>query len=305
MRPLPRSFAWLGRHRPGSDQGLGIALLLAAVFTFTLMDSTAKYLTQFYHPIQVVWARFAGNLILLIALFRSHFLARARSRQPGLQLLRGAGQIAAILLFFTSLQHIGLAEATAIMDTNPVLITLGAALFLGESIGPRRIIGIIAALLGALLIIRPGASVFQPAAVLPMIGAFAYAAGALLTRAVRFDSTATSVAWSALMGTVVMSVAVPTIWQTPQWAHLWAFIAIGALGAVSQAMLIRAFTLAEAGALAPFGYTALVWAGMWGWLFFDQIPDRWTIAGASIIVAAGLYIWSREARSAGSDHDRH
>ena len=298
MRPLPHAFALMrrggARLRPGDDQGLGILLVCLAIFTFTLMDATAKYLTQHYHPAQVVWARFAGNLLLVAAIYRGRFWAQMRSRQPMLQFWRGVTQIASVGLFFTSIQYIGLAEATAIMDVNPVLITLGAALFLGESIGWRRAIGIAAALIGALIVIRPGAGVFQPAAILPMIGAFTYAAGALLTRIVRFDSTATSVLWSAVMGTVVSTAVLPFFWQAPQLEHLWAFVLIGIFGTISQTLLIKGFSLAEAGAAAPFGYTGLIWAGMWGWLFFGQIPDRWTITGAMIIVGAGLYVWARE-----------
>lgn len=284
--------------RPLGSQGAGIALLCAAIFTFTLMDATAKYLTQFYHPAQVVWARFLGNMILVGLLIAPRFATVMRSRQPMLQFWRAIAQIGSVGLFFTSIQFMGLAEATAIMDTNPVLITLGAALFLGERIGVRRISGIVVALAGAMLIVKPGAGVFQPAAFLPLLGAFTYAAGALLTRAVRFDSTATSVLWSALVGTLVSSAAVPFFWTPIGGAHLWAFAIIGVLGAVSQAMLIKAFSLAEAGAVAPFGYTGLIWAGLWGWLFFDQMPDVWSLIGMVVIVAAGLYVWSREAREA-------
>ncbi|AUH63170.1 DMT family transporter [Paracoccus zhejiangensis] len=284
-----------GLRRPGSDQSAGILLLLAAILSFTLMDATAKYLTQFYHPAQVVWARFAGNMVLLVAIFHVRIPTLMRTRQPGVQFLRCLTQIGSVGLFFSSLQYIGLAEATAIMDINPVLITLGAALFLGESIGIRRALGIAAALAGALIIIRPGMGVFQPAAILPLIGAFTYAAGALLTRVVRGDSTATSLLWSTVFGTLIASLAVPFFWQPIQMEHLWAFLLIGVLGAGSQAMLIRAFALAEAGAIAPFGYTGLIWAGVWGALFFGQIPDGWTILGAAIIVAAGIYVWSREA----------
>ncbi|MCQ0971866.1 DMT family transporter [Paracoccus sp. TK19116] len=303
MRALPRAFALMGRERDGlrtppDSQTLGILLLLAAIFTFTLMDATAKYLTQTYHPAQVVWARFAGNMVLLALVFRTRLPGHLKTRQPGMQFLRCLTQIASVGLFFSALQHIGLAEATAVMDLNPVLITLGAALFLGEKIGIRRILGIAAALAGALMIIRPGLGVFQPAAILPLIGAFTYAAGALLTRIVRTDSTATSLLWSTIFGTIIASCVVPFVWQPVAWQHLWAFLLIGCLGAGSQAMLIRAFSLAEAGAVAPFGYTGLIWAGLWGWMFFGQIPDGWTITGATIIVVAGIYVWSREARTA-------
>ncbi|MCF3972213.1 DMT family transporter [Paracoccus salsus] len=303
MRALSRAFALMGLERaglrhPGNDQATGIALICAAVLCFTLMDATAKHLTQDYNAAQIVWARFMVNLAVLALIFRDRVPTLARSRRPGMQFARALTQLASVGLFFTSLQFIGLAEATAIMDTNPVLITLGAALFLGERIGMRRVLGIAAALVGALIIIRPGMGVFQPAALLPLIGAFTYAAGALLTRVVRDDSTATSVLWSAITGAVLTSAVVPFFWQPIDPGDLWAFVALGLFGTISQTLLIRAFAIAEAGVLAPFGYTGLVWAGMWGWMFFGQLPDLWTITGALIIVGAGLYVWSREARAA-------
>ena len=287
-----------GLRGPASAQTIGILLLLAAILGFTMMDATAKYLTQSYHPAQVVWARFIGNLLIFAAIFRAAMFPLLRTRRPGLQFARALMQLGSVGLFFSSLQVIGLAEATAIMDLNPVLITLGAALFLGEKIGPRRLAGIGAALVGALIIIRPGLGVFQPAALLPLAGAFTYAAGALLTRMARTDSVATSVMWSAVVGSVLTSLVVPFVWQPITLSDLWAFALLGVFGTLSQYLLVRAFATAEAGVLAPFGYTGLVWAGLWGWLLFGQLPDGWTVAGAALIVAAGLYVWSREARAA-------
>ena len=88
------------------------------------------------------------------------------------------------------------------------------------------------------------------------------------------------------------------VWQPIRLSDLWAFALLGVFGTLSQYLLVRAFAVAEAGVLAPFGYTGLVWAGLWGWLLFGQLPDGWTVAGAALIVAAGLYVWSREARAA-------
>lgn len=281
-----------------SQQSLGILALLASVFLFTLMDATGKHLTQAgYHPGQIVWCRMAINLAIVLAVLAPRLRQVARSASPFLQVGRGLTQLASIGLFFTALQFIGLAEATAIMDINPVLITLGAALFLGERIGPRRIAGITMALIGAMIVIRPGAGVFQPAALLPLLGAFTYAAGAVMTRMVRGDGTATSILWATGIATLGSSFVAPFVWQPIAAGDLWAFAIMGLFGTVAQALLIRAFAMAEAAAIAPFGYTGLIWAGLWGWLFFGAVPDGWTVLGAIIIVAAGLYVWAREARA--------
>lgn len=278
-----------------SDQSLGILLLLGAIFTFTLMDASAKYLVGVYHPGQIVFVRLALSLIAVVAVIGPRMRRTLRTRQPLIQIGRGVTQLASVGLFFTALQYIGLAETTAIMDLNPVLITLFAALFLGERIGPRRILGIVAALAGAMLIIKPGASVFQPAAILPLIGAATYAAGAIFTRMVRDDSTLTSMLWSTGTGVVLSGAFAPFVWQPIASEHLWAFAALGLFGTVSQAMLIKAFALAEAAAVAPFGYTGLIWAGLWGWLFWGAVPAASSVLGAVVIVTAGLYVWHREA----------
>lgn len=282
----------------GSTTGRGISLMLAAIVLFTMMDAIGKHLTASYPPAQVIWARFAGNMLIVLVVLAPRLGAVARTRRPVVQFFRAVTQLGSILCFFFALRHIGLAEATAIMDVNPVLITLLAALFLGEAIGPRRVAGIAVALVGAMIVIRPGLGVLHPAAILPFTGAFLYAGGAVLTRLARDDSTATSILWPTALCTLAMSAAVPFVWQPVAPGDLWAFALIGAIGAVAQALLIRAFMLAEASTLAPFGYVGLVFATLWGWIFWGDVPDRWTILGATIIVAAGLYVWAREAQTA-------
>lgn len=99
------------------------------------------------------------------------------------------------------------------------------------------------------------------------------------------------------VATLFASAVVPFVWQPVAPGDLWAFLALGLIGTVAQALLIQAFAMAEAAAIAPFGYTGLVWASLWGWLFFGAVPDRWTILGAVIIVTAGIYVWAREAQA--------
>ncbi|MGB8815103.1 MAG: DMT family transporter [Paracoccaceae bacterium] len=277
----------------------GILLMLTAIALFTAMDALAKFLIGHYPTLQVIWARYTGQTVI-VALFLGRRLGPLlRTRYPALQAFRSACQFGATALFFASLGFIGLAEATAITDINPVLITLGAALFLGEKLGPRRIFGVLAALCGALIVIRPGLGVFTPAALLPVGCAIAYAGYALATRRVGRDESAwTSLIYAALLGTIVTSIALPLVWQPIALIHIPIFLALGLLGATAQFCLIRAFTMTEASAIAPFGYVGIVFASFWGIVLFAEYPDGFTILGALVIVAAGLYVWHRETQSA-------
>lgn len=282
----------------GSENGRGILLVLASIAMFTLMDALAKHLSQSYPPLQVVWARYAGQTVLVSLFFLPRMGSVLRTRRPGLQLLRSLLQFGATAFFFLSLAHIGLAEATAITDVNPVLITLGAALFLGERLGPRRIAGVIMALIGAMIIIRPGMGVFQPAALLPLACAACFAGYALATRFVGdTEAPATSLMYSAMFGTVATSIMMIWWFEPIAVADLWGFALIGAIGTAGQFLLIRAYTIAEAGAIAPFGYVGILYATIWGVVFFDEWPDGWTIVGALVIAGAGLYVWHRETRA--------
>ncbi|MEZ5779897.1 MAG: DMT family transporter [Paracoccaceae bacterium] len=282
-----------------SPTARGIAYMIGGITVFTLMDALAKHLIlQGYSPLQVVWARYTGQTVLIVALLAPRLPGALRSRHPALQALRSLFQFGASGLFFLSLRYIGLAEATAIADTSPVLITLGAALFLGERIGPRRLAGVIVALIGALIVIRPGGELFTPASFLPMAGALCYTGFALVSRRIGgADSAWTSLLYAALVGTVVTSAIVPAVWTPIALRDLWGFVLIGGIGALAQLGLFRAFTLAEAGTVAPFGYVGIPLATLWGFTFFGTVPDRMTILGALVIIGAGLYVWHRETRA--------
>lgn len=278
---------------------MGILLYLFAVLTMSVMDLIAKTLSQELPVVQVVWARYAGQTALVTLIVLPRIRQVARTRYPGLQFLRSLVLLMATSMFFMAVSRMGLAEATAIMDINPVLIALGAALFLGEHIGPRRLFGILAALTGALIVIRPGSAVFSPAALFPLAAALFYATFALITRRVgRDESVLTSLFYTALLGAAVLSVAVVPAWVTPSGKALVLMVLIGMIAALGQFLVIRAFTLAEASVVAPFSYVGLLFATFWGALFFDTLPDGPTIVGATIIVAAGLYVWHRESQEA-------
>ena len=155
---------------------------------------------------------------------------------------------------------------------------------------------IAAAMIGALIVIRPGSDVFTPAALLPLIAACCYSGYALLTRRVGADEDVwTSLFYTGLVGTILLSLAVPFRWQEPDTTALVLMITISLFGTVGQLLLIRAFTQGEAGMLAPYSYTGLAFAAIWGALIFSEYPDVWTICGSLVIAGAGLYVWYREA----------
>ena len=269
--------------------------MLAAVFLFTVMDALAKRLTLEIGLIPTLWTRYAGQAILVLLIVSPRLFEVAKSQYPKLQVLRSVVLMTATCLFFLSISKIGLAEATAIMDVNPVLITLGAFLFLGEKIGPRRIIGILVSLVGALIIIRPGTEVFTIYAVLPLAAAVCYSTYNLTTRYVGDrESPWTSLLYSALFGAIVLSCIVPFYWQPVNLSTAFLMALLGVCGMTSQLMSIRALALGEASLLAPFAYVGLIYATLWGFLFFDEFPDQWSILGGIIIALSGFYVWYRD-----------
>jgi len=269
--------------------------MLGAVFLFTVMDAIAKQLTKEVGLIQTIWVRYTGQALLVFLIVLPRLREVAKSQYPKLQLLRSVVLMAATCLFFLSISKIGLAEATAIMDINPVLITLGAFLFLGEKIGPRRILGIIASMIGALIIIRPGTDVFTVYAVLPLVAAVCYTTYNLTTRFVgNRESPWTSLLYSALFGAVVFSCMVPFFWQPVSLFAAGLMVLLSLCGTFSQLFLIRALAIGEASLLAPFAYVGLIYATIWGLVFFGEFPDEWSIIGAIIIAISGFYVWYRD-----------
>ncbi|MFC0281654.1 DMT family transporter [Falsigemmobacter intermedius] len=284
---------------PASRQAQAILYMLLAVSVFSFMDAVAKTMAQHYHPMQVVWSRYTGQVVVVLCLIAPKLLQYLRTAHLGSHLIRSVCQFGATAFFFLAMPYIGLAEATAIADINPVLITLGAAVFLGEKLGPRRLAGVLAALIGALIIIRPGSGVFGWAALLPLACAVCYTANALITRKMGAkDPVWTALIYAALTGSVITTATLPTVWTPVASEHLLVFLSIGLIGSVGQLFMIRAFITGEAAVIAPFAYVGLLCATFWGWLFFGEMPDLWTGVGALVIVVSGIYVWHRETRSA-------
>jgi len=274
---------------------LPILLMIGAVFCFASMDATAKYLMKEIGPAQTIWARYTVQALLVTVLILPKISIYGKTKYPKLQFVRSVALMMATTLFFFAFSRLGLAEASAIFNISPVLITLGAFLFLREQIGPRRVIGILVSLLGALIIIRPGSGVFTIYAILPLGAAIFYSTYSLATRFVGTDESPwTSLFYSAIFGAICYSIYIVFHWNPMSNNALLLTIIIGLFGTAGHICLIKALTLGEASLVAPFIYTNLLFTTIWGVVLFGNFPDFWTIAGALIIVAAGIYVWARD-----------
>jgi drug/metabolite transporter (DMT)-like permease len=274
---------------------LPILLMIGAIFCFASMDATAKYLMREIGPAQTIWARYTVQAILVTVLILPKINIYGKTKYPKLQFLRSVALMMATTLFFFAFSKLGLAEASAIFNISPVLITLGAFLFLREQIGPRRVIGIFVSLLGALIIIKPGSGVFTIYALLPLGAAIFYSTYSLVTRFVGADESPwTSLFYSAIFGAICYSIYIVFHWNPMSNNALLLTIIIGLFGTAGHICLIRALTLGEASLVAPFIYTNLLFTTIWGLVLFGNFPDFWTIGGALIIVAAGIYVWARD-----------
>lgn len=274
-----------------------IALMLSAVLCLSVMDACVKAVSPAIGTFPALWARYAGQMLVVIALVAPRLRQVARTRYPGLQFARSLLLLLATFLFFTGLSRIGLAEATAVMVLNPLFITLGGAVFLGEALGPRRVGAILVAFLGAMLIIRPGSAAFNPAALFPLGAAICFAGYSLITRAVGAgEDVWTSLFYTALVGGLLMTATAPLYWVWPDAQSAALMGAIALVGTAGQLLLIRAFSQAEAGLLAPFGYSGLVFATLIGFAVFAEVPSPLTLLGALVIAVAGIYVWWRETR---------
>ena len=238
-----------------------------------------------------------GNLLVLLAFFAARGeLKRLRTARPGLQIMRGLLLAGASLLYFTSLTVLPLAEAAAIGFVMPLFLALLAVPMLGERMDGARLAAVLVGLAGALVIVRPGAAVFTPYALLPVGMALCNALYQILTRKVAgVEHPLTSLVWGAIVGAVLLSFTLPFAWVTPTDPAHWALLGvIGVLASVGHFVLIRAYDYASATGLAPFFYTQLVWVMLLGWLVFGDFPDGWSLLGMGIIVASGIYLVGRQ-----------
>ena len=271
---------------------------------FTAQDAIAKYLAEAGTSIwQLMFCRaFFAFLPILPLIHARRGWAALRTRRPRDHLARALVAMTALLCFFYGVRVIPLADAYALSFTAPLFMTALSVPLLGERVGWHRWSAVVVGFVGVVVMIQPGAGMFEPAALVVLAGALLYALGIILVRGLSAtEASLTIVFYFSLFGSLISAAALPFVGALPaNWRAGALMVALGVIGGLAQLCLTRAYALAPVAVIAPFDYTAMVWAVLVGLTVFGDVPQAPVVAGAALVIAGGIYIIHREARGGAS-----
>lgn len=277
---------------------MAILAICAGVAFLVANDAVAKVLTDRYPPIQIVFLRNLIAVPIIAALILAMFGPQAmRSNHLRLHAVRGLLMTLGAWMYFTGLIYLPLAESTALVFSAPIFITALSVPLLGEHVGWKRWAAVLLGFVGVLVIVQPGGATFQMAAILPVGTALCYAIFMMSARWIdRGERLWTMMFFAMFFPMIYAAPMAMAFWEPVQTSDIGLFLAIAAFGSLGLALIGQAFRLAPAALVAPFDYTALIWATGLGWLIWQDIPGATTIIGAAIIVLSGVIIILREGR---------
>jgi drug/metabolite transporter (DMT)-like permease len=280
----------------------GVGLVVAAVTLFAVLDAAGKLLAEAHSVVQIVWARYAFAVPVLLAIVpAAAWPTLLRVRRPALQAGRALMPMLASFAVVVGLRFLPLAEVTALTFASPLVVVTLAGPLLRERSSVHDWVGVVLGFLGILVIVRPGGSAVAWAAVFPLACAVCFALFQLATRLVgRHDEPTATLAWTIGVGLAVTTPLLLVDWRPVTWTA-WGLMAVSGLSfGGAQLLLIRAFRLAPAAVLTPFTYAQIVPAVLLGLVLFGAVPDLWAAIGTGILIAAGIYVVRRRVGTAGS-----
>ncbi|WP_416898237.1 MAG: DMT family transporter [Minwuia sp.] len=279
---------------PPNVQG-ALWLLGAGVF-LSAMGVFIKLASQELHPFQVAFFRAFFGFLIIAPFALKGGISAVKTKHPFMHLCRGLIGGGVLLAMFYSVAHLPLADVTALSFTKPLFLIPLAVLFLGEKVRLRRTIATLVGFTGVIVMLRPGGET-DPIAFVALGAAAMVAVITIFIKVLsKYDKPNTLVFWSSLILSLVVLGPALLHWRWPSLEVFLLMVALATVGTIGQSMLIRGYAVGEATAVTPFDYSRLIYAGVFGFLMFGEVPDIWTIAGALIIVASTIYIARREAK---------
>jgi drug/metabolite transporter (DMT)-like permease len=273
----------------------GIGWMLAGIGIFSFNDALGKWLLTDYSVGELLLIRSAAALIFLVPFLRNTGTAAfIDAPQPALQVVRIVLSALEVAMFFWAVSYLPLADAVTFYLAGPIYVTALSVLLLGEKVGRRRWIAVTVGFIGVVVALRPSAASFTLPALIALAGSIFFAVLMVTTRMLR--RTSDMVLISGQVGaTLLFGIAfAPFGWVTPSWRDFLLLSLFGVLSIIALACVNRSLMRAPASTVVPYQYTMIVWAIVLGYVVFGDVPDLLTLAGAAIIIAAGLYIFWRE-----------
>ncbi len=282
--------------------GAGLFYISASMLLFAVMDGISRHMTRDLGIAvgQILWVRFAFFLAFALVLIGPRRVGGAfRSAFPWVQVLRGAMLVGEMYLFIWALRYVPVGDVHAVAAAAPLMVMVLAGLFLGEKAPATVWLAVALGIVGVGLIVRPGLRAVDWTHIVPIVATVSWAVYQVMVRLVgRRDTADTTLLYTAVVGLAVTTAIGPFVWQ-PVSAYGWLLLGIvSLLGAGAHWTLIRAYAVCQAPRLQPFVYTLVVWAVVVGYVGLGEFPDGWTLAGAAVIVVAGLFALVEERRAA-------
>ena len=273
-----------------------IILNLSAWVMLPIMDGFAKYLSSTLPVLQITWSRYFFTIVITLPIMLVFFRKNLTwTDQPKLQLIRGLLLFCANILFFYSISIISLAKALTLAFIAPLIVTALSPFLLGEKVGFRRWAAVVTGFIGSLIVIRPGFVELNLASIAALGTGVLYGFYLIITRKLHAsDNPLLTLLLTGIVGAVLGSIIMPTVWVSPTITEWYMMFAIGFFASLGHLFIILSLRYADASKLAPFGYFEIVTNIIIGYYFFNHFPDSWTFLGLFIIISSGIYLFRRE-----------
>ncbi|MDB4141080.1 DMT family transporter [Candidatus Pelagibacter sp.] len=282
-----------------SKESTGIIFGILAYFCFSILDATQKTLILYHSVFQLLLVKYFFVLFLsLIESKRKNNINFYKSKNIKLQIFRSLLSVIESGCFVLSFKYLSLADAHSVGSLAPVIVVALSAIFLKEKVSTKIWIAIFIGFIGVLIILRPTSSIFDPKALLPLLAAFVLGLYQVVTKKVsEHDTTETSLFYTSIIGIFIMSLLASNFWNPVSSSSYILFFIIGIFFSLGVYLQIIALSMARASIIQPFHYTLIFWAIILGYIFYNDIPDLFTIVGAVIITLSGIFVLNQSTKS--------